>query len=190
MRTLACALAAALGLAALAAQTPATPVKAAKNTAAPTAAPRKAPDFSILRPGADPLPLAQYKGKVVALTFISTVCSHCQDFTRAINPIAQKYAPRGVQFLECAINDGAALSVKSFQEQFKPPFPVGWGTVESMMFFLGKTPFDSVRSLSVPHMLLIDRAGMVRGDYEPGGEFYLHPELNVPAALDKLLVKR
>lgn len=189
MRTLARALAAALALSVAAAQTPATPVKAAKTTAPAPAALRKAPDFTILRPGADPLQLAQYKGKVVALTFISTVCSHCQDFTRAINPVAAKYGQRGVQFVECAINDGAATSVKSFQEQFKPPFPVGWGTVESMMFFLGKTPFDSVRSLSVPHMLLIDRAGVIREDYEPGSDFYLHAETNLPAALDKLLKK-
>ena len=186
MRLLACALLSVLGAVAVYAQTPATPVKSAKSTAAP----RKAANFTILRPNADPIELSQYKGKVVALTFISTVCSHCQDFTRAIKPIALKYAPRGVQFIECAVNDGAAISLKGFQDQFQTPFPVGWGTVESMLYFLGKTPFDSVRSMSVPHMLLIDRAGMIRGDYEPGSEFYIHAEQNVPAALDKLLVKK
>lgn len=190
MRTLACALGIALSVYGWAgAQTGTTPVKNSSKAAGSGAPLRKAPELSLLRPGADPISLAQYHGKIVALTFISTVCSHCQDFTRAITPIARQYTPRGVQFLEFAVNDGAAMSLKSFQEQFHPPFPVGWGTVESMMFFLGKTPFDSMRSLSVPHMVLIDRAGMVREDYEPGSDFYLHADLNVPAALNKLLKK-
>lgn len=181
MRILACALLALLAGEAASAQSKQPELKSP---------PRKAPEFSLLRPGAAPISLAQYHGQIVAFTFISTVCSHCQEFTRLINPIARKYTPRGVQFLECAVNDGAAMLLKDFVAQLQPPFPVGWGTIEAMMFFLGKTPLDGVRALSVPHMVLIDRAGLIRGDYEPGSEFYLHAETSVPAALDKLLLKK
>jgi hypothetical protein len=55
------------------AQAPPEPAKQAPAKQAP----RKTPPFSILRPDAAPLPLSQYRGKVVALTFISEVCSHC-----------------------------------------------------------------------------------------------------------------
>jgi protein-disulfide isomerase len=100
MRTLACVLlVAVLGIPASLAQTSPTSLKKAVATAAP---PREPPALSLLRPGATPLPLSQYRGKIVALVFISTVCSHCQDFTKAINPIARKCAARGVQFVPLA----------------------------------------------------------------------------------------
>lgn len=167
---------------------------AAFSQAAPPAAPahktetaRKPPDISLLRPGAEPLPLSRFRGKVVALTFISTLCSHCQDFTRVINPIAQRYAPRGVQFLECAVNDGAAMLLRNFQTQFQPAFPVGWATQEAMMLFLGATPFGDPHAMFVPHMVLLDRAGLLRQDFEPGSDFYKNPAASVPSALDKAL---
>lgn len=159
--------------------------KAASVHPAQTA--RKPPDISLQMPGADPLPLSKYRGKILALTFISTVCSHCQDFTRAIDPIARRYAPRGVQFVECAINDGAAMLLKGFVAQFHPPFPVGWATQEAAMYFLGATMMDDPRALFVPHMVLLDRRGLMRGDFEPGSDFYRDPATSVPAALEKLL---
>jgi hypothetical protein len=148
-------------------------------------APRR-PALSILRPGAAPLAISQYRGKILALIFISTECSHCQDFTKAIVPIAKTYSARGVQFVECAVNDGAENRIKEFVERFQPSFPVGWGTQESMMSFLGASFMDP-HAMYVPHMVLLDRAGYVRGDFEPGEPFYSNPAANVPAALDKLL---
>jgi thiol-disulfide isomerase/thioredoxin len=184
MRTLACVLlVAVLGIPSGVAQTSPTSLKKAA-AAAPA---RKPPAFSLLRPGAAPLPLSQYRGKVVALIFISTVCSHCQDFTKAINPIARKYAARGVQFVECAVNDAADVGLKQFITQFQPAFPVGWGTQEAMMSFLGVTPLDDPNARYVPHMVLLDRAGLMRGDFSPGSDFYKDPTVSVPAALDKLL---
>ena len=42
---------------------------------------RPSPPFTILRPGAAPIQLSQYRGKIVALAFIQTTCSHCQQLT-------------------------------------------------------------------------------------------------------------
>src|ERR1700689_1618090 len=126
----------------LAQTAPETAKQAPAKQASPKQAPRKPPPFSLLRPDAAPLPLSQYRGKVVALTFISEVCSHCQALTLQLNPIAREFAPRGVQFLECAINDGAAEGLKEFTMKFQPGFPVGWATREAMMSFLGISPMD------------------------------------------------
>jgi thiol-disulfide isomerase/thioredoxin len=147
---------------------------------------RKPPPFSLLQPGAAPISLSQYRGKLVALTFISTVCSHCQDFTKIINPVARQYAPRGVQFLECAINDGAETGLKQFVTQFQPAFPVGWATQEAMASFLGAV-FSDPRAMLVPHMVLLDRAGLVRSDFDPGSNFYTNPSVSLPLELDRLL---
>jgi thiol-disulfide isomerase/thioredoxin len=152
---------------------------------APRQAPQK-PAFSILRPDAAPLPLSQYRGKVVALTFISEVCSHCQALTLQLNPLAREFEPRGVQFLECAINDGAAEGLKEFTMKFQPAFPVGWSSREAMLSYLGLSPMD-LNATFVPRMVFLDRLGKIRDNFEPGGEFYSNPPSNIRAELEKLL---
>ncbi len=39
---------------------------------------RKAPELTFTLPGKGPQQLGQYRGKVVALAFMSTTCPHCQ----------------------------------------------------------------------------------------------------------------
>jgi thiol-disulfide isomerase/thioredoxin len=154
----------------------------------PKQAPRKPPLFSILRPDAAPLPLSQYRGKVVALTFISEVCSHCQALTLQLNALAREFEPRGVQFLECAINDGAAEGLKEFTMKFQPAFPVGWATRDAMMSYLGLSPMD-MNAMFVPRMVFLNRLGVVRDNFDPGSEFYQNPPANIRAELEKLLKK-
>jgi hypothetical protein len=164
-----------------------TPPDLAKP-APPKLVPRRPPAFSILRPDAPAMPLSQYRGKVVALTFISEVCSHCQALTVQLNPIAREFAPRGVQFLECAINDGAAVGLKEFTMRFQPAFPVGWATREAMLAFTGVSPTDP-QATYVPRMVFLDRQGIIRDNFEPGSEFYANPPANIKAELEKLLKK-
>jgi thiol-disulfide isomerase/thioredoxin len=156
--------------------------------ASPKQAPRKTPPFSILRPGASPLPLSQYRGKVVALTFISEVCSHCQALTQVLNPLAREFAPRGVQFLECAINDAAAEGLKEFTTKFQPAFPVGWSTREDMLAFTGVSLQDP-NATYVPRMVFLDRLGRLRDNFEPGSDFYANAAANIRTELEKLLKK-
>jgi len=132
--------------------------------------------------------LSQYRGKVVALTFISEVCSHCQALTVQLNPLAKEFAPRGVQFLECAINDGADLGLREFTMKFQPQFPVGWATREAMLAFTGVSPME-LHATFVPRMVFLDRQGAIRDDFEPGAEFYANPQVNIRAELEKLLKK-
>jgi len=169
------------------AQAPKEPPKQAPKEP-PKQAARKPPPFSILRPNAAPLPLSQYRGKVVALTFISELCSHCQALTVQLNPIATEFAPRGVQFLECAINDGADAGLKEFTMKFQPAFPVGWATRESMLSFTGVPPTD-VYATYVPRMVFLDRQGVIRDDFDPGADFYRNPPAAIRAELEKLLKK-
>jgi thiol-disulfide isomerase/thioredoxin len=164
------------------AQAPAESTKQAP----PKQPPRKAPPFSLLRPDAAPLPLSQYRGKVVALTFISELCSHCQALTLQLNSLAREFAPRGVQFLECAINDGAAEGLKEFTMKFQPAFPVGWATREGMMSYLGISPMDP-NATFVPRMVFLNRLGAIRDNFDPGSEFYQNPPASIRAELEKLL---
>jgi thiol-disulfide isomerase/thioredoxin len=117
---------------------PAEPAKAPSKTSA-------ARTLTIERLGAPSLTLANFRGKLTMLVFINTGCSHCQEFTEKLIPIAKEYAPRGVQFVECAVNGDAQVAIPGFIEQFHPPFPVGYNVQRPLVDqFLG-------RDVSEPH---------------------------------------
>jgi thiol-disulfide isomerase/thioredoxin len=147
---------------------------------------RPSPPFTILRTGAPPLQLSQYRGKVVALAFIHTTCTHCQQLTTELNRIAGDYANRNVQFLECAFNDDAIAAIPEFLQRFAPPFPVGYSTQAAVLSYLQYTAADP-RPLYVPHMVFLDRAGVIRADYPGEGPFFSSANVNIRAQLDKML---
>ncbi|HEV2447176.1 MAG TPA: TlpA disulfide reductase family protein [Candidatus Sulfopaludibacter sp.] len=147
---------------------------------------RPSPPFSILRPGAAPLELSQFRGKVVALAFIDTHCPHCQKLTNFLDELAPKYAERGAQVLECAFNDDARDSLAEFKTQFHPPFPVGYSNRAAVMAYLQISILDP-HPLYVPHMVFLDRRGTIRADIAGESDFMKQPEVNIPAELEKLL---
>ena len=161
-----------------------TAASALRVTAADTAKP--SPPFSILRPGAPPLELAQYRGKIVVLAFIDTHCPHCQRLTGFLNELAPKYAARGVQVLECAFNEDAQFSLAQFQQQFHPVFPAGYSNRGAVLAYLGISIME-VRPLYVPHLIFLDRRGIIRADIAGESDFMKQAETNIPAELETLL---
>jgi thiol-disulfide isomerase/thioredoxin len=155
----------------------------AADTATP---PRPSPPLTIERLGAPAVELSQYRGKVVALAFIFTTCSHCQDLTKLLGPLSREYALRGVQVLECAFNDDAKQTMGEFVQQFQPPFPVGWTSRAAAMAYLQRTILDT-RPLYVPHMVFLDRRGIIQADYPGESDFMKDPATNIRAELEKLL---
>jgi peroxiredoxin len=147
---------------------------------------RPSPAFSIMRIGAAPLKLSQYRGKVVALAFIYTTCPHCQHLTTILNSVAKDYSARGVQVLECAFNDDAVPTMPEFLKQVDPQFPVGFATRASVMSYLQYAIADP-RPLYVPHLVFLDRAGTIRGDYPGEGPFFADPDANTRKQLDQML---
>jgi len=148
--------------------------------------PRPSPPLEILRPGAPALTLSQYKGKIVVLALIHTTCSHCQQFTVMMNILAHEYTPRGVQFLECAFNDDALVTMPEFQQRFHPTFPVGYTSAAAVNTYLRRTVLDP-HPLYVPHLVVLDRAGRIHADY-PGEDPFMHTaETGLRTLLDNML---
>lgn len=147
---------------------------------------RPSPPLQILRPGASPLLLSQYKGKVVALALIYTSCSHCQQFTAVMNKVAKEFTPKGVQFLQCAFNEDAPGAVAEFQERFRPAFPVGYAPRAAAMAFLGRNLMDT-RPLYVPRMIFLDPTGVIRAEFGGETDFFRNDEANLRAQLIKML---
>ena len=118
---------------------------------------RKAPELSFTLPGKGPQLLSQYRGKVVALSFIFTTCPHCQAESKVLTKFQQEFAARGLQVLAVAVNANADLLVENFSKEYQVGFPVGWVPQDQMVAFMG---FSSARFV-VPQLVLIDRKGMI-----------------------------
>lgn len=149
-------------------------------------APRPSPPLTLLRVGAQPVKLAQYRGKVVALAFILTTCSHCQQLTTEFNLLAKEYSARPVQFLVCAFNEDAIMTMPEFLERYQPPFPVGYSSRAAVLAFLQRTIIDP-RPVYVPYLVMIDRAGMIRGEFGGRSDLFRDPMANLRTELNRLL---
>jgi peroxiredoxin len=150
---------------------------------------RTAPAFTMLRVNQPPVRLSQYRGKVVALAFILTTCSHCQQFTVELNQVAREYGGRGVQVVECAFNEDAVQTMPEFLERFTPPFPVTYSAPAAVSAFLQRTIFDT-QPLRVPYLVLIDRSGVIRAEFPGESPFFQKPGANLREQLERLLGHR
>ena len=147
---------------------------------------RVSPAFQIQRPGNEPITLAQYRGKIVLVAFIDTNCPHCQALTGVLSVISREYAAKGVQVLECAFNDGAKQLVPDFVRNYNASFPVGYADRAAVMAYL-QYSFMDPRPLYVPHLVFLDRRGVIRQDIPGESPFLKDANANVRAELDKLL---
>jgi peroxiredoxin len=126
--------------------------------AAPPAA-RQAPDIAFTVPGQGQRKLSDYLGKVVALEFIYTTCTHCQASARSMQKLQQDLGPQGFQAIEIAFNPNAEVLTDDFTKNQHLTLPVGWAVGNDVTSFLGYGPADR---FVVPQIVLIDRAGVIR----------------------------
>ncbi len=146
--------------------------------------PRRSPEYAVKLTTGRQLLLSTYRGKVVALMFVSTDCPHCQDTCRFMESIQKEYRPRGLQTLAVAFNDMAMMLVPGFIGQTGASFPVGYDTRESVFSYLQR---PSNAQTYVPIMVFIDRHGMIRGQYVGDDKFFENSEKNIRSTLDTLL---
>ena len=146
--------------------------------------PRPAGEFAITMNNGSQTLLSQYSGKVVLLMCMFTTCPHCQHTTQLLNPIAKEYAPRGVQILAAAFNDGAGPLVPGFIAQFQPVFPVGYSTREQVNEYL---QHSAGKPSYVPELIFIDRNRVIRGQFGGTNDFLKDQDKNIRAMLDTLL---
>lgn len=98
--------------------------------------PRKAPDYAIQTGPEKYIWLSDYAGKTVVLGFILTTCPHCQFTTGILTKLEKEYAPKGVVFLESAIEPMSSLHIADFKKQLNVDFPVGYNEQSYAATFL------------------------------------------------------
>jgi peroxiredoxin len=123
--------------------------------------PRRAPQFSMTLADGSILNLSHYHGKVVLIAYILTTCPHCQAATGVFKQLQTDLGPKGLQIVECAVEDDAQQHIADFQTRFKPNFPLGWSARESVAPVL--QPDEKLHIM--PQTVLIDRKGMIRAQF-------------------------
>jgi peroxiredoxin len=147
-------------------------------------APRRSPEYTVKLTNGRQLLLSTYRGKVVALMFVSTDCPHCQDTSRFMESLQKEYRPRGLQTMAVAFNEMAMMLVPGFISTTGASFPVGYDTRASVFSYLQR---PVTLQTYVPIMVFIDRQGMIRGQYVGDDKFFEDPQKNIRSTLDTLL---
>jgi peroxiredoxin len=150
--------------------------------------PRKAAEVTIALDFGAQLLLSSLKGKVVALEFLLTTCTHCQHCSQILQRMYQEFGTKGFQPVGAAVNDNARALVPEFIYKLGLKFPVGVTPHEMAYEFLGFNLNDlTAGPILFPQLVFIDRGGIVRGQYGYGVEFFQNEEINMRNEIEVLL---
>ena len=146
--------------------------------------PRRSPEYAVKLTTGRQLLVSSYRGKVVALMFVSTDCPHCAETCQLMDGIQKEYGPRGLQTLAVAFNPMAMMLVPEFIQRAQATFPVGYDERNTALAYL---EIPSNQQLWVPIMVFIDRNGTIRGQYLGDDKFFSDREKNIRGTLEMLL---
>jgi peroxiredoxin len=140
-----------------------TLLSSAVATSTPTL-PRSSPELSIDEPGGTTTMLSSFKGKVVVLEFLFVRSQHCLRVAQVLNQLQHELGPRGLQAVGIAFDaPNAAASgggyLSAMVETLQLTYPVGYSQRAGVDSFLGRSGNEM---LSIPQIVIIDRAGMIR----------------------------
>lgn len=148
---------------------------------------KRAPNYNLQLPGGKTLALSSYAGKVIFLAFVNTDCPHCRDACALLQKLQEDYGPRGFQALGVAFDERAKQDVGSFTRRSGAKFPIGYDNSFAILNFIERPP----GIVHVPILVILDRAGIIRGYYFGDHEILTkEPEKNLRALAEKLLQEK
>lgn len=146
--------------------------------------PRKAMPLEIVMPDGTKLSTSKYAGKVCAVEFLFTTCSHCQEASRHLSALNREFGPKGFQPIGAAFNEGAMMLVPAFVKDYNVNYPVGVVSREKVLEYLS---YSTMIRLTVPLVAFIDRKGNLRYQSNPMGTEVLHSEQRMRQIVEELL---
>jgi peroxiredoxin len=135
---------------------------AAGSLAAGDLSGRRAPGFSLPDSKLRQHDLQDYRGKVVLVDIMQTGCPHCRTFTTVLEQVKAKYGDR-VAVLTVVNPPDTLDAVQELIADLKVTTPVLFDCGQMAASYLKITPERP--KISVPHVFLIDRQGMIADDY-------------------------
>jgi peroxiredoxin len=149
--------------------------------------PRPAPALKFTTIDGQSMSLADLKGKVVAVMFFQTTCSHCQKTTQILNPIYSRLKKKGLEIIGLAINKSANTDIEEFRRKYGAHFPLTISSRYETTRFAG---LSVMSKFYVPYMFFIDRKGVIRYEHRGGDkEFFSNQAGNIQAELEALLAE-
>jgi len=128
---------------------------------------RRAPGFALPDPEYKRYyDLQDYLGKVVVIDIMSTRCPHCQLLTTTLEQVKARYGDK-VAILEVVLPPDNQDSISKYVAVNKVTVPVICDMGQMTASYFKATP-ATMQHIDVPHLFLIDKAGMIRNDFSYG----------------------
>jgi thiol-disulfide isomerase/thioredoxin len=130
--------------------------------------PRPAPELMIrMSNNRPPLLLSSFKGKVIAVEFLLTYCSHCQKASRATEIIYRQFGSKGFQPVGAAIDPTG--DPEAYMRDQGLSFPVGKVAHDVCLQFM---QHSMMQRLLMPQVAFIDRNFQIVEQYAGDSFFF------------------
>jgi len=124
---------------------------------------RRAPGFSLMDSKFQQHDPQDYRGKIVLVDFMQTTCPICTRLVGELQQVKAKYGDK-VEILSIMTLPDNFEKADKFAADHKVTWPMLFDSGQVMMSFLKMTPANP--KVNFPHLFIIDRAGMIRFDFE------------------------
>jgi peroxiredoxin len=125
---------------------------------------RRAPGFALPDPTYEHYyDLQDYAGKVVLIDIMSTRCPHCLLTSTTLEQVKSRYGNK-VAILEVVLPPDNQDTISKFIQVNNITVPVVCDMGQMTASYFKATP-ATMQHIEVPHLFLIDKAGIIRNDF-------------------------
>jgi peroxiredoxin len=124
---------------------------------------RRAPGFALPDPEYKHFyDLQDYRGKVVLIDIMSTACPHCMLLSTTLEKVKERYGDK-VQVLSVVLPPDNQATIAKYVSTNKITVPVLCDMGQMTISYMNARPGQA--NIDVPHLFIIDKAGMIRNDF-------------------------
>jgi peroxiredoxin len=124
---------------------------------------RRAPGFSLPNTNYQRFyDLQDYHGKVLLIDIMQTNCPHCMLLSTTLEKVKDKYGDK-VGILSVVIPPDTPDAVVQYIAKNKITVPIVFDMGQMTISYFNAKPTQS--NIAVPHLFIIDKAGMIRNDF-------------------------
>jgi peroxiredoxin len=124
---------------------------------------RRAPGFCLPDSQLKLYDLQDYRGKIVLLDFMRTECPHCKTLSIVLEEVKKKYGEK-IAVLSVVMPPDTTATVQAHAAKYKLTGPFLFDCGQAAASYMRPTPQNP--SVTLPHLYIIDTAGMIRKDFD------------------------